>query len=483
MSSGFFNFQSMNPKSIYFITLTLLLSPALSSQVADLASHRVLQDSIVAKYNRNDFKSIYQLASPSFKKLVSESYFIDFLKKVNQSGAVMSSELSEDLGELKVFKWTMPKSFLELNISASSKKEFNVFSITVLSPYDTAYVKSIPTDNPLKDTFDIAIDKTVRKYFRNKNAAGLSLGVIKGKKITVYNYGESKKGSRQLPTANTYYEIGSITKTFTGTILAEAVLENKLRLNDDIRKFLKGSYDNLQYQGQPIQVVHLSNHTSGLPGLPGDFFNQVPYDAMNPYRNYNAQKFWNALRLIKLDNLPGTNQSYSNYGVSLLGFILENVYKIDYETLVRKFITNPLKMWDTKLSLNNTEMKRFAEGTNKYGKPTSHWDIGPFSAAGGLRSTINDMMKYLQYQIAEKNKAVLLSHQLTRGSYEDGNGLNWFIAKTLSGIKKYHHDGGTGGFRTMIMVLPELKSGYVLLTNSEIEISSLTRELTYRLTK
>jgi CubicO group peptidase (beta-lactamase class C family) len=93
------------------------------------------------------------------------------------------------------------------------------------------------------------------------------------------------------------------------------------------------------------------------------------------------------------------------------------------------------------------------------------------------------MIKYLDYNINEKTKAIKLSHQLTRGSDANGSGLNWGITKTQSGYKKYQHDGGTGGFRTIIVVMPEVKMGYIILTNSEIDIGNLSREITYRLTK
>jgi CubicO group peptidase (beta-lactamase class C family) len=470
-------------KTFAIIIACIQLSFSLSAQVADLTAHIVLKDSIISKYNRGDFKGVYELSSDAFRKYEKENNFIDFLKRVNQAGPILSSELTEDLEDVKYFKLEMGKIHLELKLSASSPEQFDVLAINRIFPYDTSYVNAVRTDNPLKHTLDTAIDKAVRKYFRDKKVAGLSIGIIRDGKNFIYNYGESEKGTGTLPTSNTHYEIGSITKTMTGTVLAQAVLENKINLNDDIRKYLKDSFPNLQFNVQPLQVVHLANHSSRVPGLPDDFFKQTPYDSLNPYVNYSKEMFWKALHRVVIDTIPGTVYYYSNYGVALLGCILEQVYQKDFETLVQKIITNPMRMKDTKFILSKNDLKRFAQGHNKQGKPTSHWDAGAFAPAGGLRSTVNDMMKYLDYNINEKTRAIQLSHQLTRGSYYDGRGLNWSIGTTQSGYKKYHHGGNTGGFASYMVVIPELKTGYIILTNSEIDISRLNREISYILTK
>jgi CubicO group peptidase (beta-lactamase class C family) len=480
--------STLNPfegmlKFITVIPFLLHFTFFLEAQVADLASHVLVKDSIVSKFNRDDFKGIYELSDDAFRKYEKESDFIAFLKNVKQAGPFLSSELMEDLGDVKRFKVKMAKISIQLTLSVLSPAQFNIFAINRLFDYDTAYVKAISSDNFLKNPIDTAIDKSVRKYLENKNAAGLSIGVIKEGKIYTYNYGEAEKGTGRLPNSNTYYEIGSITKTFTGTILAQAVLEKKINLHDDIRKYLKDTFPNLQFKGQPIEVVHLANHTSGLPGIPDDFFKQTPYDSLNPYINYSKEMFWKALHRVVMDTIPGTIIDYSNYGVSLLGYILEEVYQKDFETMVKQFITDPMKMKETKFIMARKDLKRFAQGHNKDGKPTSHWDIVSFAAAGGIRSTVSDMIKYLDNNIKENSEAIRLAHQLTRGTYSNGSGLNWGLTQTQTGNIKYQHDGGTGGFRTSIVVIPQLKTGYIILTNSEIDISNLSRDIGYRLTK
>jgi hypothetical protein len=144
----------MNFRFCYIVFICLHCFFSLSAQVADLASHIILKDSIVSKYNRGDFKGIYELSSEAYRKYEKENKFIDFLKQVNQAGSILSSELTEDLGDVKYFKLGMAKITIELTLSASSPGQFDIFSINRLVPYDTAYVNAIRTDNLLKNSID-----------------------------------------------------------------------------------------------------------------------------------------------------------------------------------------------------------------------------------------------------------------------------------------------------------------------------------------
>jgi CubicO group peptidase (beta-lactamase class C family) len=111
-----------------------------------------------------------------------------------------------------------------------------------------AQIKPVLTDNPLKDHLDSAVHKGAMVYMQNAGTVGLSIGVYKNGRNYIYNYGESVKGSGRLPTPDQMFNLGSVAKTFVGTMLAEAVLENKTRLTDDIRLYLPGKYPNLEYQ-------------------------------------------------------------------------------------------------------------------------------------------------------------------------------------------------------------------------------------------
>ncbi len=149
-----------------------------------------------------------------------------------------------------------------------------------------------------------------------------------------------EKYIQKKPTANTLYEIGSITKTFTGTLLAQAVVEGKVNIDDDIRKYLSGSYPNLVYKGHPVKLFHLINHTSRLPFLlPNNInlsnFSQdtIPYIVSAQQKNYSKETFLKDLHVVELDTIPGTKYGYSNASTQLLGFILEKLYKYVFDKL------------------------------------------------------------------------------------------------------------------------------------------------------
>jgi D-alanyl-D-alanine-carboxypeptidase/D-alanyl-D-alanine-endopeptidase len=183
------------------------------------------------------------------------------------------------------------------------------------------------SDNPMKSALDSAIDKLVTDYMKWGKRVGISLGVnYKGQSFT-YNYGETSPGSGILPSERSVYEIGSITKTFTGLLMAHAITEHRIALSDDIRKFLPGSFPNLQYpNGDPVKVGYLLAHTAQFPNSFGD---------VNGTVNRN-DAFIDSLRKVKLDSLKSFRYRYSNVGYQLLGLILENVYKKSYADLISR---------------------------------------------------------------------------------------------------------------------------------------------------
>src|SRR5437879_2959591 len=114
-------------------------------------------------------------------------------------------------------------------------------------------------------TVDSIVRHAANNFIASGARVGFSIGVIKNDSTYRYNFGVVRKDKKTTPTDQSIYEIGSVTKTFTSLLLAEAVIERKVKLSDDIRKYLKGNYPNLQYNGKPIQLLHLVNLTSGLP--------------------------------------------------------------------------------------------------------------------------------------------------------------------------------------------------------------------------
>lgn len=320
---------------------------------------------------------------------------------------------------------------------------------------------------------DGMVSQAANKFMGDPHSVGISVGVIKDGQSRRYNFGEVEKGKNVRPTQNTFYELASITKTFTGILLAQAVVEKKVKLDDDIRKYLDGNYPNLEFEGKPIKLFQLINHTSGLPfnlpDRPELFRNPDPYELPKILTaietNYTRENFYEDLHKVKLAKAPGADFKYSNAAAQLLGYILEKLYGTPYEQIVLKKIARPLGMKQTKIILNTSETKHLAKG---------HYDNGTLAlpgttqsqAAGALRSTVSDMLKYMKYHLNESDEVIKLSHQTTWGDIKYyASGLNWQMVKTSAGDRRIWQSGGSFGFSSYCALFPELRLGIVLLSN------------------
>lgn len=332
---------------------------------------------------------------------------------------------------------------------------------------------TIASDNKLKSQLDIIVQKATMSFIGDPSKAGLSIGIYSNGKLYYYNYGTTEKGKQSLPTNKTVYEIGSISKTFTGTLLAQAVKDKKVKIDDDIRKYLDGNYPNLEYQGRPIELSHLVSHISGLPFFlpdnPNLFqnpnYDTLPFTISRIQQNYSKQKFFEDLHTVHLDTIPGYNFHYSNAGAQLLKYILEKVYQMSYDKLLSEYITTPLKMQNTNSLYPKNDFSLLVNGYNDKGK-LMPYNPQILDAAGGIFSTSSDMLQYLKFHLNENNQVVALSHKVTVGDINHhAIGLNWQEQITSNKQKKIWQSGGTFGFSSYCVIYPETKVGIVLLTN------------------
>jgi serine-type D-Ala-D-Ala carboxypeptidase/endopeptidase len=344
-------------------------------------------------------------------------------------------------------------------------------------------------------TLDSTIKKLGDKFITDKQAVGLSIGVYTGNNAYFYNFGSIQKDHVILPSQNTVYEIGSITKTFVSFILANAVLEHKVSLDDDIRKYLKESYPNLEYNGAPIKLVHLANTTSllpdWLPELPAEMKNLSADSALllkiNYYNKLTSKDFFKALHTVKLDTIPGTKRYHSNAGAQLLAYILEGVYKKPIESLLKKYLTTPYKMSETSF-MKLKEMEKTATGYTASGKIAVYESVMPyFKYAGGLGSTTHDLVNYIKLYLNTTNEAASLclkktvdidassgkvvkmrpDNTATPDVYSAA--LNWFKYQPSASGLQIWADGGTNGFNSYLVIYPQLNSGVVILANKSDE--------------
>jgi len=313
-----------------------------------------------------------------------------------------------------------------------------------------------------RDSINVLVEKDAKTFMGSKAAVGASIGIYLDGHIYTYNYGSVSKDASQLPSIHTLYGIASITKTFTGLLLAKAVEENKVKLDDDIRKYLEGDYPNLEYKGQPIRLFHLISHVSRLPMWLSD-------RAEKP--GYTRDDFYHDLHHVKIDTLPGVKFQYSNAAAQLLGYILEKVYRQPLEELLRDKITGPLQMRDTRIVLAGSQKEHTAKGYTNTGVYDPN-EYNYMQGAGGLKSTVSDLLKYMVYQMNENDPAVALSHKESWG-FDMGGGnhyscaLNWQVITTAPGRHRISQDGDLANCSGVVTFCPETKAGIVVLTNTD----------------
>jgi CubicO group peptidase (beta-lactamase class C family) len=370
-----------------------------------------------------------------------------------------------------------------------------------VQPAPAQLIHPLLSNNPLKSHLDSAVQKGAAAYMKNKGTVGLLIGVYKDGHNYMYSYGEAVKGTGRLPRYNQLFNLGSVAKTFVGTMLAEAVVEKRVKLTDDIRLYLPGGYPNLQYQGHPVRLVDLANHTSGMPAsareLPAgqmDSLKKLPLpQQLNFYLAYTRDTLLKDLHHFKIDSIPGAKYRYNGNAMEVLIVLLERIYKQPYEVLVTNYLKTHFSMYDTRTRIPVKQLGRFIQGYNEDGTAVKWYDPKINTGAdvntnlfypGGpsMNSTMNDMMKYLRAQLAESDPSIKLSHQLTWGSNpkEFAIGLNWMF-DLEDGVKDYYHSGHTGlGFNTLCEFYPTEGVGLMIVVNdiiSQDKVSQLENDI------
>ncbi|MEO6528389.1 MAG: serine hydrolase domain-containing protein [Gemmatimonadaceae bacterium] len=330
------------------------------------------------------------------------------------------------------------------------------------------------SDNLLRDGLDSAVHQATVDVLAGSRAVGLSIGMISADgSVRSYGYGSTSLERAALPTPSTRYAIASITKTFTATLLAQAAVEGRLRLDDDVRRYIPGDFPNLAFRGQPIRISHLITHLSGLP-------RSFP-DSAIPASAVDRARFFRQLHRVALDTIPGSRLSYSNSAAQLAGFILERVYGQPLATLISARITRPLKMSDTKIALTRSERAQMARGYDSAGVAVDASRFVSLQAAGALTSSVGDMVRYIRWHAADRDSAVRLTHlpTLTMGNYSEG--LNWQMM-TVDGRRTIWQDGGLPGYTSLVAFSPELHVGVVILSTGRDYTSGLSMLATRILT-
>lgn len=315
-------------------------------------------------------------------------------------------------------------------------------------------------------------DSAVLAILKERVAQGRSSGIVVGLlepdgRTRILAWGDPGSGQPPLD-GNSVFEIGSITKVFTSTVLADMVLKGEVALDDPVQKYLPAGVLVPSRGGKQITLGALSEQNSGLPRLPT---NLHPKDPSNPYADYTPEDLYAFLSGYELPRDPGASFEYSNLGVGLLGHVLSLRAGTSYEEMVREGVWKPLGMLQTAITLSPSMKEHLAVGHDAGGEEVPNWDLDALAGAGAIRSTAVDMLKFLSANVHTETgplgKAMALAHRerAPAGAPNLKIGLNWISLHAGSDTVVWHN-GGTAGYRTFAGFVPSREIGVVVLTNS-----------------
>lgn len=304
----------------------------------------------------------------------------------------------------------------------------------------------------------------VEKVAASLPAGGFVVAQVDGEQATYTAVGPVSPHAGIRP-ENIEFEIGSITKLFTGLLLAQATVEGKASPDDPIAKWLPADLK-LDPKVAAITLAQLSTHTSGLPSLPTNF---TPANQSDPYADYDVARLYAFLQSYHPAVAAPQPADYSNVGVGLLGHLLTRIYGESYGDLVRAKITGPLGMHDTVIELSPDQQARFAV-PHSGGEVVLPWRLDALAGAGALRSTAADLAKFVQALMQPDSplaRAWAVARQPRARYGRSGHIGLGFMMVSRDGHDVYNHSGGTGGFRTYLEFTPDTGQATILLLNND----------------
>ena len=330
-----------------------------------------------------------------------------------------------------------------------------------------------------KQNLEASIDKQATKYIQEGNSLGLVVGVVKNGKTFFRGYGTINKEKQIPPDSLSVFELASTSKLFTTSTLQLLVDERQVKLEDKIQTFLKDKVK-ISSSGQNTTILHLATHLSGFPSLPNSFIAKMT-DERNPYKDLVTQDIYNYLKTCEDKQAEG-NYDYSNFGMGLLGHLLEIKSGTKYEKLVRQKLLDPLQMKNTFATVDSTNKNSIVQGYDENGNAAPIWTDNVLTGAGSFLSNASDMVKFIKANLRENETTISKSLIQTHKRQLNGEtGLGWILAsnadKLLGNTDIVWHNGMAGGYASYLAVDKTNGFGIIVLSNKAVDVSAFGMKL------
>ncbi|MGE8554756.1 MAG: serine hydrolase [Chryseobacterium jejuense] len=438
-------------KRLFYILILMILSSNLNAQTEN---YTISFEQFQKNFNTGKYDEIFNSFSSEMKQslpIEKNKQFLSDLK--NQVGNMKSTEFTGyQQSTYAAYKTQFEKGILMVNISLDSQNKINGLFI---KPYEDPK-KIINALSSYPKEIAEAIYSTAAKFPENTQ---LSIAVIQNGKTNYYGIIKENDSIKPIENQNKIFEIGSISKVFTSTVLASLVESNKIKLTDYINSYYSFPFK----ENRKISFEELANHTSGLPRLPQ---NLNLLNLSNPYQEYHTQEIEDYLKnLMTIDHTISKNFSYSNLSVGLLGYTLGLSQKTTFQKLLQKTVFDQYGMTQSFTNSQNLG-ETLIKGHNINGDLVSNWDWDVLFGAGGILSTTGDLLKFVQAQFNPKNKELALTRKPTFTVNDKTKiGLGWHIITTKNNKEVLFHNGGTGGYSSSMTLDMENKTAVIILSN------------------
>lgn len=407
-------------------------------------------------YNAGNFENIFNSFSIEMQRALPLGKAKEFFGGLKlQAGNIKDGNFIKlENSFFAVYKTDFEKSILAVNISIDENSLINGLNIKPFIEDDKSKL--------INDLLDFPVD--VAKSIHSKtndfpDKTQLSIATLKNGNVNYYGIIIENDTIKSIENQNRIFEIGSITKVFTATVLASLVIDKDLRLNNYVNDYYPFAFNN----NTKINFEDLANHTSGLPRLPKnlDLSNEL-----NPYKNYGEKELHEYLdKLLEMENSTEKKYGYSNLGAGLLGHTLGLSQKVNFTDLLEKRIFSKYKMKNSYSSVKGIENK-IVKGLDSKGEELSNWEFDVLFGGGGILSNTEDLVKFAQAQFDKSNKELELTRDPTFIINDKMKiGLGWHILKTDNDFNWIWHNGGTGGYSSSIVLDVEKKNGVIILSN------------------
>ena len=319
---------------------------------------------------------------------------------------------------------------------------------------------------------DSAQIQTVFNYMQHfPNGSEVSIALIVGDSTSFVGTRRQNDSVICAVNQNAVFEIGSVTKTVTATMLAKLVYDGVVDLNAPIKTFLPIRVKQSSLNGEEVTLLHLANHTSGLPKEPDNVSTDWAMPG-SPYQSYDTTKLYDFLsKRMALQSTPGEHRSYSNLGGGLLGHLLTRITGKSYEVLLNESVCEPLGLRNTFVTIDSMRTRNLVPGRDPLGNAVQNWELHVLVGGGGIKSSAEDMATYLRAHLTDTTYFYMTQQPTFTYTEHNTAGLGW--AWYTAGEKKFvDATGGTGGYSCCVIFERHTQTGIVLLTNVSAFLAS-----------